>query len=319
MTTSMLSPATPIQQSSGRSRLASFLQTSTSVPLRSAPRDDGGFSNLRPFVPAETPVSTSAPPAVRELQQVRSISGGTEMLRRHRQTSYLSGMSLFSVLQMLHLDRKTCVVDVCSGRNSGSLTFVHGDLVDAKTGMASGEAAAYEVLGWPEPEVVILDGVKRHRQTVSESFDRLLMQAVRMQDERESQSDGAAEDAADQTAASGRHDWAWLVETLVISGATAAAVVDVSRELVLAAADERQGQAAERGESRIDDLIPLTHGARLWSRLIGPAVDEMIVRLSGELVFIRPVDASLRLYVFATLPSMEAVDMVRSAIRTLEK
>ena len=61
---------------------------------------------------------------------------------------------------MLHLERKTCVVEVSAHGLLGTLTLVNGELVDASAGDHSGEDAACEILGWIDPQTAILDGQK---------------------------------------------------------------------------------------------------------------------------------------------------------------
>jgi hypothetical protein len=67
---------------------------------------------------------------------------------------------------MLHLERKTCVVEVSAHGWLGALTLVNGELVDASTGDCSGEDAACVILNWTDPQTAILDGAEHFRHTV---------------------------------------------------------------------------------------------------------------------------------------------------------
>jgi len=98
-------------------------------------------------------------------------------------TGYIAGLTLFSVLQMFHLDRKTCDLHVSDGHGTGVLALADGDLVGAADAIGEGEDAAYRILGWHDAQVAIQDAVPNRPRTITVSIPHILMEAVRLQDE----------------------------------------------------------------------------------------------------------------------------------------
>jgi DNA-binding response OmpR family regulator len=94
-----------------------------------------------------------------------------------------TGLSLIGVLQVLHLERKTCDVLVASGDRRAVLCLVDGELTNAGDGQSVGEAAVYRVLAWPDPRITIKENPPDRRRVIATPLSRLLLEAVRLQDE----------------------------------------------------------------------------------------------------------------------------------------
>ena len=60
----------------------------------------------------------------------------------------LESISLTDVAQLLHVNRKTGMLQVSSGKISGVLYFSSGEVIHAETLSARGEVAAFEILEW---------------------------------------------------------------------------------------------------------------------------------------------------------------------------
>jgi len=61
----------------------------------------------------------------------------------------ISGISVTSFLQLIEMEKKTCLLEVDSNNNGGGiLYFNNGILYDALYGSLKGEAAVLEILGW---------------------------------------------------------------------------------------------------------------------------------------------------------------------------
>ncbi|MCS7080104.1 MAG: response regulator [Chloracidobacterium sp.] len=101
-----------------------------------------------------------------------------------RQQGVIQGLTLASFLQLLEMERKSCVLRIAAGGRVGYLYFSNGDLVHAETGDRSGEPAAYDILLW--------EGVKLQMTppppvpppcTLHDRLMGLLMEAFRRRDE----------------------------------------------------------------------------------------------------------------------------------------
>lgn len=96
------------------------------------------------------------PPDMDEL-----LAQADRLLRRSRQ-SFVRGIGLASLLQVIHLERKTCTLTVTGGASRGRLGLRLGQLVHAKarTGeeLLAGREAFFAILGWPNPVMSIDDG-----------------------------------------------------------------------------------------------------------------------------------------------------------------
>src|SRR5258708_962313 len=67
----------------------------------------------------------------------------------------ISGITLFGLLQLLEVERKSGLVLVEASERQGRLYFDEGTFVHAHTRVLDGLDAAYEILGWPDPAVEI--------------------------------------------------------------------------------------------------------------------------------------------------------------------
>jgi CheY-like chemotaxis protein len=91
------------------------------------------------------------PPDVDEL-----LAQADWLLRRSRQ-SVVRGLSLASLLQVIHLERKTCTLLVSGGGSFGQVALRDGELVHAGAGRITGKEALFAILGWPSPVFTIED------------------------------------------------------------------------------------------------------------------------------------------------------------------
>ena len=83
-------------------------------------------------------------------------------------TGISGSTALADLIQMECSIMATRAVRIERGEKSGRIYFSRGQIVHAEVGELNGEAALFELLGWPGGHVVIADGV----QPVSETIDR---------------------------------------------------------------------------------------------------------------------------------------------------
>jgi CheY-like chemotaxis protein len=98
----------------------------------------------------------------------------------------VENISLASFLQLLEIERKTCSLHVAAGAGrDGRLYFRGGKLVGAETGGLTGGEAALEVVTWEHADIEIADGCPVTGPPLPGGLAFLLMEAMRIQDEKE--------------------------------------------------------------------------------------------------------------------------------------
>jgi hypothetical protein len=97
----------------------------------------------------------------------------------------IKGANLADLVQMECLAGSERVVRVTSGDQVGYLFFRAGQLVDALARSLSGEAAALEMLGWDEGTFEPADRDWPTRDSITCSWQSLLLRAAQARDERD--------------------------------------------------------------------------------------------------------------------------------------
>lgn len=97
----------------------------------------------------------------------------------------VENISLSSFLQLLELERKTCTLAVTSGDHGGRLLFRGGKLVGAETEGREGAEAALEIVTWEHADVEISDVGPVDGHEVEGGLRYLLLEGMRLKDERE--------------------------------------------------------------------------------------------------------------------------------------
>jgi len=96
----------------------------------------------------------------------------------------LESISLTDVVQLLHVNRKTGMLQVSSGKVSGVLYFSQGDVIQAETLSARGELAAFEILEWTTGLFEFLTTQVQTPGAIRRTVPDLLMDSARLQDSR---------------------------------------------------------------------------------------------------------------------------------------
>ena len=96
----------------------------------------------------------------------------------------LESISLTDVVQLLHVNRKTGMLQVSSGRISGVLYFSSGEVIHAESMSAQGEVAAFEILEWVAGQFEFLSTHLQVSATIRRTVPDLLMDSARLQDSR---------------------------------------------------------------------------------------------------------------------------------------
>ena len=256
------------------------------------------------LVHPSTPLTDSTPRQTATLRPLGARGADPEI----RHTGYLTGISLSGILQMLHMERNSCVLEVTAGGRLGTLTMVNGELIDAEVDDRSGDAVAMQILRWPYPVTAILPSGALVRHSVSMPLTRLLMDAVRLQDEAivvpESPwiDDGPPPPMAAETPAR----WRELPARLVALGAAVALVMT-------ATGDE---PVAEAGTS-LDQFTPtaaVARGVRTWSSLLVDGVDRVHVIAGPRRLVLATLTADNDAIVYAETPADMPLGSIWQAI-----
>ncbi len=166
----------------------------------------------------------------------------------------ISGVTLFGLLQLLEVERKSGLVLVEAAKREGRLYFDEGTLVHAHTRVLDGLEAAYEILGWPDPAVEIFYKRRARQRTVREPLQHVLMEAARLLDE--SAKSGIQEQHP--IPATPREDFdadSILADVLKIDGAIGAALVQATTGAILGQVAVGRGLDMTRAAKIAQDLV----------------------------------------------------------------
>lgn len=201
----------------------------------------------------------------------------------------ITGITLFGLLQLLEVERKSGLVLVEASEQEGRLYFDEGTFVHAHTRVLDGLDAAYEILGWPDPSVEIFYKRRARQRTVREPLQHILMEAARLLDESARSRGDAARTV--ETVPQQDFDAERIVaEVLTIDGAIGAALVQATSGAILAHAAVGRGldmartakigqdlvQSALRLRDSIEDLMITVDTQYHVLRLLGPGEDVFV-------------------------------------------
>lgn len=129
---------------------------------------------------------------VKKIDRILKISAERKMLlsKRPRKISGQLGiMNLADIIQILDMNRKSCVVTLKKDKTTGRVYFRNGRIVDAEIGRLQGEEALLELLEWKEADFIVEtdidlpfeDRIKKETSTLLiEAFTRMDENGLRM-------------------------------------------------------------------------------------------------------------------------------------------
>lgn len=98
----------------------------------------------------------------------------------------LEEMGVTELMQSLEMGQKSCRLTLRHGGQAAELYFATGQCKDARMGQMEGDAAVFEVVNWLDGEFEIEFGAASDRTTTTRSTTGLLMEAMRLMDEANS-------------------------------------------------------------------------------------------------------------------------------------
>lgn len=111
----------------------------------------------------------------------------------------LEEMSILDLMQSLEMGQKSCQLTVRRADELAELFFSAGQCADARLGSIEGEEVVYQVVRWPDGEFEIDFSGSASRNTISRSTTGLLMEALRLMDEGQRDSEDSPDAAASPT------------------------------------------------------------------------------------------------------------------------
>lgn len=98
----------------------------------------------------------------------------------------LKGIPVHSLLQMVESEGKTCTLKISSRKKSGLIFIEKGEVIAAETGDQENESALYAIIGWDDVTIEIRHYNCLKKRGVKESLISIIMEAIRLKDEKES-------------------------------------------------------------------------------------------------------------------------------------
>jgi len=108
-------------------------------------------------------------------------------LERDDPAGHLNGISIANFLQMIHMERKTCLLEIeTQDAQKGYIYFENGVLFDAVYGEETGEAAALEIIPHERAKIRFKNlarGKKKVNRRIQKELTAITMDAMRRKDE----------------------------------------------------------------------------------------------------------------------------------------
>jgi CheY-like chemotaxis protein len=111
-------------------------------------------------------------------------------------SGFVRGIPLSTFLQIIEIERKTCVLKVFADDRSGLMYLSGGALFDAETEGETGEPAARTIVSWESPSIEIKPLNQIPERRIKTSIGQLLLDTFRLRDEARAGHD-EAEDIID--------------------------------------------------------------------------------------------------------------------------
>jgi len=93
-------------------------------------------------------------------------------------------LQLTDIIQMNCLSRVTTALTFTKDSEKGVIYLNEGEIVHAECGEEQGTGAFYKIMSWQEGEFVSNIGIVSPLQTIHQSWEHLLVEAMRKNDDR---------------------------------------------------------------------------------------------------------------------------------------
>jgi len=243
---------------------------------------------------------------------VVSLADELQRVLDPRAVGRITGITLFGLLQLLEVERKSGLVVVKAAQREGRLYFDEGAFVHAHTRHLDGLEATYEILGWPDPSVEIFYKRRARQRTVREPLQHVLMEAARLLDEsaRERHDE---ERAVHPQRNEDVHADKILADVLKIDGAIGAALVHATSGAVLGHVAVGRGLDMERAARIAQDLVQAAFRLR-------DGIEDIMITVDTQYHVIRVVGPGEDMFVHLVLDRERAsLGMARQQLAKLAR
>jgi response regulator of citrate/malate metabolism len=100
----------------------------------------------------------------------------------------IDSIDLTTILQVIHIERKTAAIQITIERKKGYLYFEDGEIVHAEYGSLAGEKAAKLLIAQNRGQFSLLNKKVKTKKTISTPFAELIMSALKEIDEKREKS-----------------------------------------------------------------------------------------------------------------------------------
>jgi CheY-like chemotaxis protein len=225
---------------------------------------------------------------------------------------HLEGIALFSFLELVHMERKTCTVTVRSGERVGYLYFVDGELVNAAFDATVGQPAAEMIIGWPEPKIEIENLARKRRRTIDTPLRTLMMSALVAVDEHNRAAGADPGESVPPTSPSVPEEPQLmpnvkqiLEEAMSIDGATGVALGDYMSGMVLGGAGGNAGLNLEVATAGNAEVIRAKMKV-MKSLALNDRIEDILITLGDQYHLIRLTATQPNLFIYLVLQKNKA-------------
>src|ERR1700752_2508590 len=205
----------------------------------------------------------------------------------------IAGITLFGLLQLLEVEKKSGLVLVAASQREGRLYFDEGTFVHAHPRLLDGLDAAYEILGWPDPAVEIFYKRRGRKRTVREPLQHVLMEAARLLDES-ARSSAAPQRAVPAVPQQDLDAETILADVLKIEGVLGAALVHATDGRVLGQLAATRGADMTRAATIAKDLVQAALRLR-------DGIEDIMITVDTQYHVLRPLGTSEDVFVHLVL------------------
>ena len=144
------------------------------------------LTSLPPGAPQDRAVALGALQVLSKPVRLSLLMEEIKLLGNRESDGFVRGISLSGLLQLMSWEGKTCTLTVKSRTSIGHLYVMKGRLIHALCGDDEGIVAAYQILGWPQPQVEFVDAC-RVGETIGMSTEEILMNVAVIQDSQKAE------------------------------------------------------------------------------------------------------------------------------------
>lgn len=183
----------PVIDGQELSRLMRQNHLTSNIPFLFIHEDPSEIKGKRDNMDEEILMPFTIEDIIKKIDRILKIAAERKTLlsRKPRKISGQLGiMTLADIIQILDMNRRSCVVTLKKDRLTGRVYFRNGKIIDAEAGKLQSEEALLELLGWKEADFIVEtdidlpfeERIKKDTATLLiESFTRIDEKGVRVE------------------------------------------------------------------------------------------------------------------------------------------